>query len=253
MNGAAEAGVVSKGSLLQRPDRDGARDAPEVYPGMDERVTIQRFIGSLVACFTHEMQNHLATIHEAAGLLQDMAGGGKPVDPKRVARLSAMTDRHVGSALGLIRYLNRCAHRLDQEISSFSVNDVIDELLALTGRQYRQNMVEVRTAYHAGLPEVRSSSAHLQSLLFCVLERVLHFLRQEGAVAISTHPINGGVKVVISMAGGLREGMREPGVADDCAICALATALGITVAQTPDGKTVWLQVPSIDRLARGNS
>jgi C4-dicarboxylate-specific signal transduction histidine kinase len=182
-----------------------------------------------------------------------MAGGGKPVDPKRVARLSAMTDRHVGSALGLIRYLNRCAHRLDQEISSFSVNDVIDELLALTGRQYRQNMVEVRTAYHAGLPEVRSSSAHLQSLLFCVLERVLHFLRQEGAVAISTHPINGGVKVVISMAGGLREGMREPGVADDCAICALATALGITVAQTPDGKTVSLQVPSIDRLARGNS
>jgi C4-dicarboxylate-specific signal transduction histidine kinase len=218
---------------------------------MDDRRAIHTCIGSVLACFTHEMQNHLATIHEAAGLLEDMAGGGRPIDPKKVTRLSGMTSRHVSSALGLIRYLNRCAHRLDQEISSFSVNDVIDELLALTRRKYRQNMVEVRTAFHAGLQEIRSSSAHLQSLLFCVLERVLHSLPEEGIVAVSTHPSNGAVRIVIALSGDLREGLTDPGVTDDSVVCILATVLGVTVTMTPDRKTVSLHVPSIDQLVRG--
>ncbi|MGE5238525.1 MAG: hypothetical protein ACM3ON_06970 [Chloroflexota bacterium] len=219
---------------------------------MDDR-TIHRFIGSLVACFTHEMQNHLATIHEAAGLLEDMVGGGKPIDPKKLMRLSGMTMRHVRSALGLIRYLNRCAHRLDQEISNFSVNDVLEELLALTDRQYRQSMIEVRTRYYAGLPEVRSSSVHLQSLLYCVLEAVLHSLSEEGTVTISTHPSDGAVRIVIAVTGSLREGLSEPAVTDDSAVCVLATVLGVTVTATPDRKTVSLEVPSVGGLSRGTT
>ena len=105
------------------------------------------FMGKLLAAFSHEIQNHIATIHEIAGIQGDMIARGRSLDDKQIGRYLTMTNRHVGSSLRLIGFLNRYAHRLDEEIASFSVNDVLEELLALTGRLFRQKGITVQTAF----------------------------------------------------------------------------------------------------------
>src|SRR5512139_314980 len=140
---------------------------------MNTEEILRQFIGAVVACFTHEIQNNLATIHVVAGLMDDMIERGKSIDPAQLTRLAAMTNRHVSGALGLIRCLNSYAHRLDEDISSFCVNDALEELLALTGRICREKQVDVRNVPGDRRATIRNNAVLLQSLVFRIVQKIL--------------------------------------------------------------------------------
>lgn len=213
----------------------------------DKEQFMYAFMGKVLASFSHELQNHIATIHEVAGIQGDMIARGRVPDDKQIGRYLTMTNRHVGSSLRLIGFLNRYAHRLDEEISSFSVNDVLEELLALTGRIFRQKGIEVRTAFCGERCEIRGSAFLLQSLVFSILERKNDSLEEEGTIVIRTDtPSKGEVRIDIDFAGNIHDEGREIVPFTDAVTMALADTLKIRLAMTPDGKSVSLHVPSLD-------
>ncbi|HWR89545.1 MAG TPA: hypothetical protein VN260_04765 [Dissulfurispiraceae bacterium] len=208
------------------------------------------FMGKVLAAFSHEIQNHIATIHEIAGIQGDMIARGRSLDDKQIGRYLTMTNRHVGSSLRLIGFLNRYAHRLDEEIASFSVNDVLEELLALTGRLFRQKGITVQTAFHGGPCEIRSRALFLQSLVFAILERKINSFAEEGTIIVRTDsPVKGEVRIDIDFTGIIEDGRGEPCPIEDAAITSLADLLSVTLAMTADGRRVSLHVPSQDRQA----
>lgn len=214
---------------------------------MNTEETLRQFMGTVLACFTHEIQNNLATIHEVAGLMEDMIERGKSIDPAQLTRLAAMTDKHVSSALGLIRYLNRYAHRLDEDVCSFCVNDALEELLALTGRICRQKQVEVRNVPGDRRATIRSNPILLQSFVFRIVQSILEATPDDvdgAAVAIRTRPSGRTALIEITTGETLRNSSWASALPDDEKIQILLRALGITMTMSPDKQTVILQIPS---------
>src|SRR5512139_3269613 len=214
---------------------------------MNTEEILRQFVGAVVACFTHEIQNNLATIHVVAGLMDDMVEKGRSMDPAQMTRLAAMTNKHVRCALGLIRHLNSYAHRLDEGVSSFCVNDALEELLALTGRICREKQVVVRTASCDGRATVRNSPLLLQSLVFRVLQTILEETPPEAegvTVSLRTRPSRKSATIEITTGqspGASPWALRLPA---DQNIQALVSTLGIAMNLSPDRHTVTLQVPS---------
>jgi C4-dicarboxylate-specific signal transduction histidine kinase len=216
---------------------------------MNTEETLRQFIGAVVACFTHEIQNNLATIHEVAGLMDDMIERGKAIDPAQLTKLAAMTNRHVSSALGLIRCLNSYAHRLDEGVSSFCVNDALEELLALTGRICRQKQVDVRNVPSGGRTTIRGNPILLQALVFRIVETILEATPEDveaATVAIRTRPSRRTALIEITPGESLRNSPWAAGLPDDQKIQPLLRTLGITMTMSPDKQTVILQIPSCE-------
>lgn len=214
---------------------------------MNTEETLRQFIGTVVACFTHEIQNNLATIHVVAGLMDDMTERGKSIDPAQLTRLAAMTNRHVSGALGLIRCLNSYAHRLDEDISSFCVNDALEELLALTGRICREKQVDVRNVPGDRRATIRTNAVLLQSLVFRIVQKILETTPDDvdgATVSIRTRPSGHTALVEITAGEALRSSTWTSELPDDQKIQVLLHALDITMTVSPDRQTVTLKVPS---------
>ncbi len=156
------------------------------------------FIGKVVASFTHELKNHLAIVKESAGLQQDLItfGGAKAkIDPRELLKFLKSVDDEVQRTLTFVSFLNRYAHRMDTEVSVFSVNEALDELIALTERLARQRRITVQKDFEETLPALRSSPSRLQLVIFGLFERMYRTLEQRGQVVMKTRLAQEGVTV----------------------------------------------------------
>ena len=92
-----------------------------------------RFIGKIMAGFTHEIKNYLAIIKESAGLIGDMVKKGKMSKndiPEYLDIVHSIEDQ-IEKATEQFTYLNRFSHRMDSRLSTFNLNECLGELIAL--------------------------------------------------------------------------------------------------------------------------
>ncbi len=98
------------------------------------RVSQLCFIGKILSLFTHEINNHLAILKESAGLMEDLIEFGESQskqDSGQYLQISHSIHNQVRKTMTLLKYLNRFGHRFDHEISSFNLNESLEELLVL--------------------------------------------------------------------------------------------------------------------------
>ena len=107
------------------------------------------FLGRITAAFTHEMKNVLAIIKESAGLMEDLlALSQEATFPQRdrfvrcLTTIAAQTKRGVE----LSGRLNRFAHSPDQDIATVDLNDILEQVVFLSGRFARLKGVTLRPA-----------------------------------------------------------------------------------------------------------
>ena len=136
-----------------------------------EQIKYQKlFVGIILASFTHELRNHLAVVKESSGLQQDMiALEGSVKDLSGLVQTLQTVDEQVDNALQLTSFLNRFAHRMDNEEAYFSVAEVLDELMVLVSRLARQRLVALDTDFSEVVPPVVGDPANLQMLVFFLL------------------------------------------------------------------------------------
>jgi len=108
-------------------------------------------------------------------------------------------------------YLNRFSHRMDTPLSTFSVNESIEELAALLQRFANQKRITIEKDLQKDLVPVHSNPSMLQFLIFTFLEEMLAVLDKNSRISIKTEGADNAVAIRITPEGNLIEGASGAG------------------------------------------
>ncbi|MBI4844345.1 MAG: hypothetical protein HY809_08505 [Nitrospirae bacterium] len=173
------------------------------------RIAQLNFIGKVLSVFTHELNNHLAIIKESAGLLEDIMKFQKAQDKESLAeslKTIYAVEAQVSKSAWLIKNLNSFGHRMDKPVTSFSINECIEELLILLNRLLNQRRVTAEKRFQENLPLMDGDPAMAQLLIFCLINECLGKIGEEGRIILETGYIKGLIRIIIKPEGSLKAG-----------------------------------------------
>jgi len=147
-----------------------------------------RFIGKILAGFTHETKNYLAIMNESVGLIGDMLQMGKTSekDVSEYLQIIRSVEDQIRRANDHFRSLNRFAHRMDTELSSYNINESIGELISLLTRFANQKKITLIKNFQEDIPAICSNPSLLQFVIFSFLDECLSKLYQDSRITIQT-------------------------------------------------------------------
>lgn len=186
------------------------------------------FIGKVLASFSHELSNHLAVIKESAGLMADlvaMGGSSGRADTRQSIETLKSIEHQVNRSSSLCRYLGRFAHRMDRPLSSFGVNETVEELIVLMSRSARQRRISLERDFDDRVPVLESDPLRLQFVIFILLEEIMERLERNGTIIIKTAGLNGAVSVTLVTRGALGSSPDFPSDSDDAPVAACSFEL----------------------------
>ena len=131
------------------------------------------FVGKVTASLCHEIRNALATIHENAGLLEDLVAlseRGRPLDPLRVRDLAEKMKGQVRRGRGIADRMSLLAHSSDEPIAPVDVGKTLEFVISLAERPASMRGVTLQ-AVDAGAPVVvRTDRFVLENLIWLCIE-----------------------------------------------------------------------------------
>jgi C4-dicarboxylate-specific signal transduction histidine kinase len=161
------------------------------------------FSGIITASLSHELNNVFAIINEHNGLIDDMlvaAKRGVPLDEKKLQRSSQKITTQLERGKELIKRLNKFAHSSDNVIAEVQLNDLMQEIVALSQRlaglkemslEYKPDPVEAIT--------FNSNPYYLQQAIFTCFQIFMTNPSDNRIVTITADKSDS--KVVIKIAG----------------------------------------------------
>jgi nitrogen-specific signal transduction histidine kinase len=176
------------------------------------RILHMRFIGKIIAGFTHEIKNYIAIINESTGLIGDMMKLGKSPEKELPAYLDIIhsIEDYIEKTTGHFRYLNRFAHRMDAPLSSFHINEILEELITLLNRFANQKRISFKQEYDNDMPPVYSNPSLLQLIIFTFVEKNIMELEQDSTITMQTAVADKSALVTIIPSGKRVEGGSAP-------------------------------------------
>jgi signal transduction histidine kinase len=202
-----------------------------------------RFVGKILAGFTHEIKNYLAIVKESAGLMDDMIKLGKsvPNDPDQYLEIVRSIEEQIEKAIGHFLYLNRFSHRMDTPLSVFNINETLEELVALLKRFAAQKRISFEFDFQKEIKTVHNSPSMLQFIVFNLLEEKLSLLDEHSKIIIKTSMSNGSVIVRIIPKGELLQKNNVNASSPDEIVDFVIKMLNGTIAL--DGKETVITLP----------
>jgi len=181
---------------------------PELRDEENLRLLHLRFIGKIIAGFTHEVKNYLAIIKESAGLIEDLITLGKDTesDSGQYLEIVRSIEEQIEKTNILYRYLNRFAHRMDDQLATFNVNESLEELTALVTRFANQKKITIEKDFHESMPSIYSNPSLLQLVVYTALEEKIRHLDKNSKISIQTGIDENSVKIRLVSEGNLIEG-----------------------------------------------
>ena len=144
-----------------------------------------RFFGRAAAGLSHELRNVLATVQQAAGLLDDYAAimaPGRSVDPERFQTVTARVGRNADRGLGYIELLNWLGHSLDGPSSSLELNEIATRSVELARYRARQRRISLELSPSDGDAVVIGKTFEWVMLIHQCIESIVD--RSEGAATL---------------------------------------------------------------------
>jgi nitrogen-specific signal transduction histidine kinase len=181
---------------------------PEYRDEENLRLLHLRFIGKIIAGFTHEVKNYLAIIKESAGLMEDLIKLGRTSvsDSGQNLEIIHLIEEQIEKANVLSRYLNRFAHRMDDQLATFNINESLEELTALVTRFANQRKITIEKDFHEPIPSISSNPSLLQFVVYSALEEKIRNLDKNSKIAIQTGVDENRVRIRLVSEGNLIEG-----------------------------------------------
>ncbi len=164
-----------------------------------------RFFGKMTASISHELKNVLAVINENAGLMEDfalMAQKGKPIDPERIKGLAGKIISQVRRGDGIITNMNRFAHSVDEEKKRFNLNELLDLMVALSGRFASMRGVSLKRTSSEIPVLIHTNEYDLQNLVWRCLDFAMNGAGQKSEILVASEKTDDGVRIRVSAAGG---------------------------------------------------
>ena len=205
------------------------------------------FIGRIMSCYTHEVKNYLAIIKETGGLMKDVIRikKGKGMDEKQFLGLVEGIDEQINRAVAITDYLNRFAHRMESGSTTVSINELIEELLALMGRLAYRKRITFKKDLSRSLPETNLDPTAFHYLLFCLLDTKMSDLDRNGVVCVGSSYSGGCYRITVCTEGAKTPPPDASAAGDDAGMREAASDLGATVSET--GKEIVITVPAAQK------
>jgi two-component system NtrC family sensor kinase len=147
-------------------------------------------VGELAAGIAHEINNPVAIMVEEAGWIEDLLEEEEFKEGKNLDEFQ----RALGQIRSQGRRCKEITHKLlsfarktDSRINDVQLNDLIEELIALSEQRAKYSNVTIHTDLQGDLPTIRVSQTELQQVLLNLINNALDAMEKEGgALEISS-------------------------------------------------------------------
>jgi C4-dicarboxylate-specific signal transduction histidine kinase len=199
----------------------------------------------VLSVFTHELNNHLAIIKESAGLIEDtlrlQKSSGK-YDIEESLKIIQSIENQIGKTAWICKKLNGFGHRMDRALSTFNVNESLEELLVLLNRVANQKRVSFEKDFDEDMPQISSDPAKLQFIVFCLIEKGLNRLDRDSSIVLKTAQAGGSIKISIIPKGNFIES-DERGICSEEIVQYVGEQLGGSISMNAEDKEITITLP----------
>jgi two-component system, NtrC family, sensor kinase len=147
-------------------------------------------VGELAAGIAHEINNPVAIMVEEAGWIEDLLEEEEFKDGENLDEFQRALQqiRTQGKRCKEITHkLLSFARKTDSRIQDVQLNDVIEELIALSAQRAKYSNVEIHSNLQENIPTVRISQSELQQVLLNLINNALDAMEKiSGNLRIST-------------------------------------------------------------------
>jgi two-component system NtrC family sensor kinase len=162
-------------------------------------------IGELAAGVAHEINNPVAIMVEEAGWIGDLLEEEDLCNSKNVAefkRALAQIRTQGRRCKEITHKLLSFARKTSEKVQDIQINDLLEDLLAISAQRAKYSMVEIATRLADGLPPVRVSMAELQQVFLNLINNALDAMENRGGrLSITTKLQDGFVAVDVADTG----------------------------------------------------
>lgn len=142
-------------------------------------------VGELAAGIAHEINNPVAIMVEEAGwlgdLMEDMAfgeGENQAEFERAIGQIQTQGKRCKEITHKLLSF----ARKTDTTVEDVDINELLEELVALSSQRAKYSMVEIQTDFQENLPTLRVSTAELQQVFFNLINNAIDAMDHDGGI-----------------------------------------------------------------------
>ncbi len=186
-------GIVTTGYFLSRRMVNRIAQSDKAKEMITEQVVETgklASVGELAAGIAHEINNPVAIMVEEAGWIEDLLEEEEFKDGENLSEFQRALQqiRTQGKRCKEITHkLLSFARKTDSRIQDVQLNDVIEELIALSAQRAKYSNVEIHSNLQENIPTVRISQSELQQVLLNLINNALDAMEKIGGnLRIST-------------------------------------------------------------------
>jgi two-component system NtrC family sensor kinase len=154
-------------------------------------------VGELAAGIAHEINNPVAIMVEEAGWIEDLLEeDGGCEDPAEVSRALKQIKNQGARCKQITHKLLSFARKTDPELRKVHLNELIEEVVALSEQRIKYSNVKLNLNLAQHLPEVYASPAEFEQVLLNLVNNALDAMTPDGGILEITTRVDGGHVVV---------------------------------------------------------
>jgi two-component system NtrC family sensor kinase len=162
-------------------------------------------VGELAAGIAHEINNPVAIMVEEAGWMQDLLeddGTNDSENSKEFARSLKQIQTQGQRCKEITHKLLSFARKTDSRIHDIQVNELINEVIELSGQRAKYASVNVTTNLEENLPLIRISQTEFQQVLLNLINNAVDAMEKTGGtIAISSYIEDDDIIITVSDTG----------------------------------------------------
>jgi len=148
-------------------------------------------IGRLAAGVAHEINNPMAIINEKAGLMKDLIAFQPDFKNQ---------EKFMAQIMGILKSVKRCrdithrllgfAKRMDVQIETILLNELIEEVLSFLEREALYKNISIQLNLSETLPKIDSDRGQLQQVFLNIINNAMAAIDEGGTIIIKTQEEN---------------------------------------------------------------
>jgi two-component system NtrC family sensor kinase len=162
-------------------------------------------VGELAAGIAHEINNPVAIMVEEAGwmgdLMEDLVleeGESKTEIERAIKQIQTQGRRCKEITHKLLSF----ARKTDTTVEEVNLNELLEDLVALSAQRARYSMVEIQTDFQQNLPSLRVSTSELQQVFFNLINNAIDAMDNDGGIlTISSRQSGNDLVITVSDTG----------------------------------------------------
>ncbi len=142
-------------------------------------------VGELAAGIAHEINNPVAIMVEEAGWMGDLMeeiAFDESENQAEFERAIEQIQTQGKRCKEITHKLLSFARKTDTTVQDVNINELLEELVALSSQRAKYSMVEIRTEFPQNLPSLRVSASELQQVFFNLINNAIDAMDHDGGI-----------------------------------------------------------------------